>query len=325
MRHIGISFSTLIFSSLISISASAAASYPERPIHLIVGFPAGGASDVTARVVAEKMAEKLKVPVIVENRPGAGSNIGSSVAAKSAPDGYTVMFGTIALSINGSLYHDLNYDASTDFRAVSQLASAPFVLVTNPASDYETVAEFLDAAREAGKTDSINYASAGNGSGSHLFTELLINKSDIQLTHIPYRGAAPAMVDVLSGVVPVTFDNIITTLPLIKEGKLRPLAVSSDTRSPSAPDVPTLSESGIADYDASSWFGLFVPSETSDSVVNTLHEAVEYALHSDKVQQTLERVGAEPVGSTPEEFDRFFKAEIQKWADVISNADIQIQ
>ncbi len=306
------------------IASQAQAQYPERPIHLVVGFPAGGASDVAARAVADKMAVRLGQPIVVENKPGAASNIASDAVAKAAPDGYTVLFGTISLSINGSLYKKLSYDAVRDLTPISQLSSAPFLLVVHPSSPFHSVKDLIDAAKKTDKDKAIHFASAGNGSGSHLFTELFSSRAGINLSHVPYRGAAPAMVDVLGGQVPLTFDNIITTLPLVETGKLRALAVSSKQRSSAAPNIPTLDEAGVPGYDASSWFGLFAPSGTPAAVINKLQEAAVYAVKTPEVSATLRAVGAEPVGSSSAQFDSFFKAEVNKWSEVVKRANVQI-
>jgi tripartite-type tricarboxylate transporter receptor subunit TctC len=296
--------------------------YPSRPITMIVGFPAGGASDVAARAVAAKMGEQLGQTIIVDNKPGAASNIGADAAAKASPDGYTVLFGTISMAINGSLYKSLSYDPSKDFRAVSQLSSAPFLLVVNPQSSIKSVADLIEEAKKPGNP--VDYASAGNGSGSHLFTELFSSLAGVKMSHVPYRGAAPAMADVLGNQVPLTFDNIITTLPLVESGKLRALAVSTAKRSSAAPDVPTLQEAGVAGYDATSWFGLFVPAGTPDSVVQILSRNAAEAVNSPEVSKTFKAQGSEVVGSTPDQFDAFFKAEVAKWADVVKGAGVQI-
>lgn len=314
----------LVTGAVMAFGAHPAMSYPERPIHLVVGFPAGGASDVAARAVAEKMAVKLGQPIVVENKPGAASNIAADQVAKSKPDGYTVLFGTISLSINRSLYPNLNYDALKAFAPVSQLASAPFVLVVHPSSPIKSVQNLIDRTKNVKKGEGMHYATAGNGSGAHLFTELLQHEAGITLSHVPYRGAAPAMVDVLGGQVPMTFDNIITTLPLIESGKLRPLAVSSKQRSNAAPDIPTLDEAGVPGYDASSWFGLFVPAGTPPDVIVTLQEAAAYAVQTPEVTATFNGVGAEPLGTTPAEFGKFFRSEVQKWSEVIERAHVQI-
>jgi tripartite-type tricarboxylate transporter receptor subunit TctC len=303
--------------------SAVAAPYPDRPIRLIVGFPAGGASDVAARAVANKMSVLLKQPIVVENKAGAASNIGSDFVAKSTPDGYTVLFGTISLAVNRSLYSHLSYDPLKDLTPVSQLASTPFLLVVNPDTPYGSVKELIAAARRT--TDKpIYFASAGNGSGAHLFTELFATEAGIKLQHVPYRGAAPAMSDVLGGQVPLTFDNIVTTLPLVKSGKLRALAVSTRQRSQAAPDVPTLSEAGVPGYDATAWFGLFVPAGTPPEVIRKLSETAGQAVRSPEVKTVLEAVGADPVGSSPTEFDAFFKAEVKKWAEVVTRANVRL-
>ncbi len=309
--------------SLASMAAGQTAGYPQKPIRLVVGFPAGGASDVAARSIAEGMSLQLGQPIVVENKPGAASNIASGTVAKAAPDGYTVLFGTISLAINGSLYKNPGYDAVRDFSPVTQLSSAPFLLVVNPSSPLRSVGDLI-AAGKAGGDHPIYYASAGNGSGAHLFTELLASRAGITLTHVPYRGAAPAMADVLGGQVPLTFDNIMTTLPLVEAGKLRALAVSSKRRSPAAPDIPALDEAGVPGYDATSWFGLFVPAGTPPEVIGRLREAAAAALETEQVSGTLRGVGAEPVGSPPAEFQAFFKTEIDKWAQVVRHAKVQI-
>lgn len=315
---------TVALLALAGPSQVRAADYPAHPIRLIVGFPAGGASDVAARAVAAKMATELGQPIIVDNKPGAASNIASEFVAKSAPDGYTVLFGTISLSINGSLYKDLNYDAVRDFLPVSQLASAPFLLVVNPSFQVRSAQQLIAAAKAAPADKPIHYASAGNGSGAHLFTELFTSMAGIHLSHVPYRGAAPAMSDVLGGQVPMTFDNIITTLPLVQSGKLIALAVSSAQRSRAAPNIPTLAEAGVPGYDATSWFGLFVPAGTPQAAVQKLSQAAAVAVQDPGVSKTLLGLGADPVASSPQDFGVFFRGEVAKWSKVVREANVQI-
>ena len=316
---------TALAAVLILVGLPAAyGAYPDKPLRLVVGFPAGGASDVAARAIAEKMSSELGQPIVVENKAGAASNIASAHVAAAAPDGYTMLFGTISLSINGSLYKNLPYDAKRDLAPVSQLSTAPFLLVANPSTPYKSVADLLAAAKKGGKKEPVYYASAGNGSGAHLFMELFTSKAGIGMEHVPYRGAAPAMADVLGGQVGVTFDNIITTLPLVQSGKLRALAVSSAKRSAAAPDVPTLAEAGVPGYDASSWFGLFVPAGTPADVVERLNKAAVHAVNTPEVVATLRGVGAEPVGSSAADFRVFFESEIDKWAEVVKNAKVQV-
>lgn len=315
----------LLLALSVSVSTAAwpqSAAYPFKPIRLIVGYPAGGASDVAARIVGQKIAQQMGQAVVVENRPGSAGNIGADAVAKSPPDGYTLLLGTISLSVNPSLYPKLSYDPVRDFIAVSMISSTPFLLVVNPNAPYSTVRQLLDAARRSPGT--INYATAGNGSGSHLFTELLSDSANVKLTHVPYRGAAPAMTDVLGNQVPLTFDNIITTLPLIKSGKLKPLAVSTRQRSKVAPDIPTLDESGVPGFDATAWFGLFAPAGTPHDIVLRLSREVAQAVKDPSVSEKLLQLGAEPVSSSPEAFEAFYKAEVAKWGKVVRSANIHV-
>lgn len=300
------------------------APYPSKPIHLVVGFPAGGASDVAARALGQKMSERIGRPIVVDNKPGAASNIAADQVAKAAADGYTILFGTISLAINPSLYPKLSYDPLKDLTAVAQVSSAPFLLVVNPKSPIGSVKDLLALAKSKSGEAKLDYATAGNGSGSHLFMELFTSLAGIQLSHIPYKGAAPAMNDVLGGQVPMTFDNIITTLPLVKAGRLRALAVSTAQRSNVAPDIPTLAEAGVPGYDATSWFGLFVPAGTPQEVINRLSAESAEALKDPKVRDTLLRVGAEPVGTGPQAFGAFFRAEVDRWAKVVRDAKVHV-
>ena len=300
--------------------------YPSRPIKLIVGYPAGGASDVTARAVANKMVDFLGQPVVVENKPGAAGNIGSEFVARSKPDGYTLIFGTISSSINGSLYKKLNYDPVKDFVAISQVTSTPFLLVANPNSPFQTVADVIAAAKKAPTPAQLpDYATAGNGSGSHLFTELFTSMAGIRLNHIPYRGAAPAMADVMGGQVPLAFDNILTTMAQVQSGKLRALAVSTKTRSSVMPTIPTLAEAGVPGYDATAWFGVLAPAGTPAAIVEQLATAIQKAVKTPEVTEAMLKGGAEPVGSTPAQFDAFYKAEVEKWAKVVKSANVQVE
>jgi tripartite-type tricarboxylate transporter receptor subunit TctC len=309
--------------SLSLVAASAAAqTWPTQPIRIIVGYPAGGASDVAARLVGQKISERLGQPVVIDNRPGAAGNLGADIAAKAAPDGYTLLLGTISLSVNPSLYPKMTYDPVKDLTPISMISSTPFLLVVNPHAPYPTAKALLDAAR-TGK-GRIDYATAGNGSGSHLFTELLSSTAGVKLNHVPYKGAAPAMNDVLGNQVPVTFDNIITTLPLVKAGKLRALAVSTGQRSKVAPDIPTLAESGVPGFDATAWFGLFAPAGTPREIIQRLNREVAVAVKDPTVSEKLLQLGAEPVSTTPEQFDTFFRGEVAKWGKVVRQSRITV-
>jgi len=313
----------LVATGILAPSAAHAQAYPAKPVRIVVGFPPGGASDVAARAVGGKLAERLGQPVVVDNRAGAASNIGSEHVARSPADGYTVLLGTISLSINPSLYPKLPYDPLKDFAPVTQISSSPFLLVVNPGTPYKSLADLIAAAKAAPKP--LLYATAGNGSGSHLFMEYLAASAGVTLAAVPYKGAAPAMNDVLAGAVPFTFDNIITTLPLHRAGRLRALAVSTRTRSTAAPDIPTLHELGVTDYDANAWFGLLVPAGTPADVVRKLYEETAESLKDPQVRERLLSLGSEPVGSSPAEFGRFFRAEVEKWGKVVREAKVKIE
>jgi tripartite-type tricarboxylate transporter receptor subunit TctC len=272
------------------------------------------------------MVEFLGQPVVVENKPGAAGNIGSEFVARSKADGYTLIFGTISSSINGSLYKKLNYDPVKDFVAISQVTSMPFLLVANPNSPYKSVADIIAAAKKAQSSDQLpDYATAGNGSGSHLFTELFTSMAGIRLNHIPYRGAAPAMADVMGGQVPLAFDNILTTMAQVQSGKLRALAVSTQARSSVMPNIPTLAEAGVRGYDATAWFGVLAPAGTPPAIIDQLATAIQKSVKTPEVTETMLKAGAEPVGSTPAQFDAFYKAEVEKWAKVVKSANVQVE
>lgn len=297
--------------------------YPQKPIRLVVGFPAGGATDVAARLVGNKLSEIIGQPVIIDNKPGSASNIGADAVAKAPADGYTLLFGTIALAVNGSLYPKLSYSPVNDFQPVAMVSSTPFILVSNPAAPYKDLKQLVDKARQS--PFEVNYATAGNGSGSHLFMEMFLKTAGVSMTHVPYKGAAPAMNDVLGNQVPVTFDNIMTTLSMVQAGKLKPLGVSTATRSKAAPDIPTLSESGIKGFDASAWFGIFAPAGVPSSVVTKLNESLNAAVRDPQVNEKLLQMGADPVATSSEAFDKFFKNEVRKWKEVIDSAKIKVE
>jgi tripartite-type tricarboxylate transporter receptor subunit TctC len=300
--------------------------WPDKPIRIVVGFPAGGASDMAARAVGRKLSERLGQPVVVDNRPGAASNIAADMVAHAPADGYSILLGTIALSINPSLYPKLSFDPLRDLIPVSMIASSPFLLVVNPRSPFKSVNGLIAGANSPSRQGSkeLFYASAGNGSGAHLFTELFASTAGIHLAHVPYKGASAAMSDVLADVVPITFDNIITTLPLVKAGKLRALGVSSKQRSKVAPEIPTLHEMGVVGFDATSWFGLFVPAGTPKEIVTRLNRETAEALKDPSVRDSLLAVGAEPVGSSQADFAGFYRSELEKWRKVVREGNVRI-
>lgn len=302
--------------------AAAAQSYPARQVRFVVGFSPGGGTDVVTRLIADRLTVALKQPVIVDNRPGAASNIAAELVAAAPADGYTIFMGTISTASNHTLYRKLKYDALRDFAPVTQVLSTPFLMAIHPSLPPQNVKEFIAfAKRHPGE---LNYGSAGNGSGAHLFAEMFRSMTGVNIVHIPYKGAAPATTALLSGDVMFKFDNIVTTLPLTRSGKLRALAVTTTTRSAAAPEIPTMAEAGVPGYEANAWFGVFAPAGTPPAIIERLHAEISKILKEPKVRQTLLAVGGEPVGSTPKEFGDFFRNEVEKWGKVIRAAKIQI-
>ena len=293
-----------------------AADFPAHPIRIVVPFPAGGATDIAARLLAERMAMDWKQPVTVDNRPGAGGNIGSDIVAKSAPDGYNLIMGvTGSHAINISLYARMPYDPVKDFEAISQVAVVPNVVVVHPSVPATTLQAFVALAKkEPGK---LNYASLGNGTAAHLTMEMFKIAAGIDLTHIPYKGSAPAVADLLAGQVQAMIDGLPSALPHVQAGKLRALAVTSAKRSPAAPDLPTIAESGYPGFSADAWSGLFAPRGTPKAIVEKISLETQRILKTPEVQKRLGELGAEPVGSTPAEFAQFVQREIDKWARVV--------
>lgn len=312
----------LLASALLSATgAFAQTPFPSKPIRIIVPFAAGGATDVLARVIAAPLGEKLGQPVIVENRLGANGSIGSDAVAKSAPDGSTLLMGTIAThSIQPAMGMKLPYNPEKDFIPVVQAASQPYAIVANPAFPPSTVRELAALAkREPGK---ITYATASKGTAAHLFAELFASLADAQLVAVHYKGAAPAMNDVMGGHVPFTFDVVLTTLSQIKAGKLKALAVTSERRSPALPDVPTIAESGFPGYNAVGWNGLFAPAATPRDTVTRLASEVSAILNRPEIREKIAAQGADIVGGTPEQFAAFIRADSAKWAQLIKKQNI---
>jgi tripartite-type tricarboxylate transporter receptor subunit TctC len=295
--------------------AQSAADFPARPIRIVVPFPAGGATDIASRLLAERMAADWKQAVTVDNRPGAGGNIGSDIVAKSAPDGYNLIMGvTGSHAINISLYARMPYDPVKDFEPISQVAVVPNVVVVHPSVAAASLAEFVALAkREPGK---LNYASLGNGTAAHLTMEMFKTTAGIDLTHIPYKGSAPAVADLLAGQVQAMIDGLPSALPHVKAGKLRALAVTSAKRSAAAPDLPTIAET-YPGFAADAWSGLFAPKGTPKAVVEKIAQETQRILKTPEVQKRLGELGAEPVGSSPPEFAQFVQREIDKWARVV--------
>jgi tripartite-type tricarboxylate transporter receptor subunit TctC len=303
-------------------AAAQAGDFPTKAIRLVVPFPPGGATDAAARLVAVKMSEHWGQPVLVDNRAGAGGNVGSDMVAKSPADGYTLVMGvTGSHAINTSLYSKMPYDPVADFVAVSQVAVVPNVLVVHPSVPAKNLAELVALAKkEPGK---LNYASLGNGTAAHLGMEMLKADAGVDITHVPYKGSAPAVSDLLAGQVQMMVDGLPSALPHIKAGKLRAIALTSLRRSPSLPDLPTIAETYPGFY-ADAWSGLFAPKGTPQPVVDKLSAEVQRILKLPDVREKLAALGAEPVGSTQAEFTAHVKREIDKWAKVVKASGAKV-
>ncbi|MEO8675947.1 MAG: tripartite tricarboxylate transporter substrate binding protein [Casimicrobiaceae bacterium] len=318
-------FHRFALGALLALAAivASAQTYPAKPIRLVVPFPPGGATDILARDVAQKLTEAWGQQVIVDNRPGAGGNIGSELVAKAAPDGYTLEMGTVGThAINASLYAKMPYDHVKDFAPVILVAGVPNVLVVNPALPANSVAELIAYAKaNPGK---LNFASSGNGTSIHLSGELFKFMAGVQMTHVPYKGSAPALQDLLGGQVQLMFDNLPPSLPQIKAGKLRALAVTSLTRAPALPDVPTMAEAGLPGFEASSWFGVLAPAGTPPAIVTKLNAEIAKWLATPEAKERLSKQGANAAGGTPEDFAKHIAAETAKWAKVVKDSGAKI-
>jgi tripartite-type tricarboxylate transporter receptor subunit TctC len=309
-----------LFAAPVTASAQA---YPTRPIQVIVPFAGGSASDVVMRILLDRMAKSIGQPFIVDNRPGAGGNIGSDLVAKSKPDGYTLLMGTVGThAINPSLYKNMPYDHVKDFVPVILVAGVPNVLVVNPSLPVHSVPELIAYAKaNPGK---LNFASSGNGTSIHLSGELFKAMTGVEMTHVPYKGSAPALTDLIGGQVQLMFDNLPSSLPFIKAGKLRALAVTSGARAAALPDLPTLAESGLPGFEASSWFGVLAPAGTPRDIVAKLNGAIAGWLASPEAKEKLLAQGAIAAGGTPEDFARHIGAETSKWAKVVKASGAHI-
>jgi tripartite-type tricarboxylate transporter receptor subunit TctC len=302
-----------------------AQTYPGKPIRLIVPYPPGGGTDFFARLVGGRMSEQIGQPIVVENRPGAATIIGAEAAARAAPDGYTVLLAdSTTLAVNPSLYSKLPYDPQKDFLPISMTARFAMLLVVNPSlTKAASVKDFIDEAKRAqGK---INFASVGAGTTHHLAMELFKQQTGISLNHIPYKGAAPAVQDLVGGQVPVMFLDLAAGGPQIRAGKIKALAVASAKRIAALPDVPTLAESGVAGFEAWAWQGLVVPAGTPQEVIARLRAEYSKAVAEPAVRQKLIDAGVEPLTSTPEEFAAYIRSETAKWAKVVKEANIKVE
>jgi tripartite-type tricarboxylate transporter receptor subunit TctC len=293
-----------------------AAPWPTKPITIIVPFSAGGTTDIVARLAGQALSQELGQSVIVENKPGAGGNIGAQQVARSAPDGYTLVMGTVGThAINPSLYKKMPYDHLKDFAPISRVANVPNILVANPSQPYKTVPELIAYAKA--NPDKVSFASSGNGTSIHLAGELFKTMTGVQMQHVPYKGSAPALADLMGGQTQVMFDNLPSAIAFVRSGKLRPIAVTTAKRSPELPELPTIAESGVPGFDASSWFGLLAPAGTPPAVVKRIDDALIKAMATTDLKKKIEAQGGEPVAETPAQFAAFIQSETAKWAKVV--------
>jgi tripartite-type tricarboxylate transporter receptor subunit TctC len=304
--------------------AQSAIDFPTKPIKVIVPFPPGGSSDAVMRLLVPRLNEKLGQTVVIENRPGAGGNIGLAIVAKSAPDGYTLGLGAAGgLAANVSLYPQMPYDPVKDFKAVSMLAGIPFVLVAHPGSAPKSLRDLLSQAKAASNKFSVGHG--GNGTAMHLSSQLFAQMAAIQVTDVPYKGSGPAAIDVLSGQIPLAMVDLTSALPHVKAGKLLALAVSSAQRLPMLPDVPTMNEAGVNSYESTGWFGVVAPAGTPNAIITRLNAEIVAALNDPSIQNTMRGMGVEPAPSKPDDFDQYIKSEIQKWNKVIKTAGTKLE
>jgi tripartite-type tricarboxylate transporter receptor subunit TctC len=296
--------------------------YPSRPIRIVVAFTAGGTTDIIARLVGKKMTDAWGQPVLIDNRPGAGGNLGSNIVAKAPPDGYTLLIGSVGpLAVNATLYPNMPYDNLKDFAPICLVAEVPNMLIVHPSVPVHSVQDLIDLARA--KPGTLNYGSTGNGTTGHLSGELLNEQAKIDLVHIPYRGAT-AVTDLLGGQIQLMFATIPSVIQHVRAGSLRAIAVTSSRRSAALPDIPTVAESGYPGFEASSWYGFVAPAGTPDPIIRKLHALIAGIVSTPDINDQLSSQGADPVGSTPEEFGRYMQRETEKWAKVVKASGIRL-
>jgi tripartite-type tricarboxylate transporter receptor subunit TctC len=302
--------------------AGAHAQYPAKAVRWIVPFPPGGGSDALARIMSPKLAEVLGQQVVIDNRPGAGANIGAELAAKAPPDGYTILMGNVAHAINATLYAKPGYDIVKDFAAVNLLASTPNIVVVHPSVPVRSIHDLIALAKA--RPGELDVASSGSGSSAHLAGELFNNMTGVRMNHIPYKGGGPAVAALIAGEVSVGFATTPSVIGHVKSGKLRGLAVTTSKRSPATPELPTVSEAGVKGYEAGTWYGLLVPAATPKEIVVRLHDESMKLLSAADVKQRLEAAGFEPIGSTPEQFATYIRSEVEKWGKVVRAARVRV-
>ncbi|MGZ5123711.1 MAG: tripartite tricarboxylate transporter substrate binding protein [Burkholderiales bacterium] len=311
---------TLVFSLAATASAQ---SYPDHPVRVVVPFPASGGTDILARLLLQRMSERLGANFVIDNRAGAGGTIGTEIVAKATPDGYTILVASSSHTINPSVYKKIGYDPARDFAPVTLIASGPGLLVVHPSVPAKNVKELIALAKS--RPGQLIYASAGNGTPPHLAAELFKSMADVDLVHIPYKGNVPAFVDLLSGAVSLSFPTIASGLPQVRSGKLRALGVTSKERSTVVPDVPTIAESGLPGYEATTWYGMLAPAKTRTLIITKLHDQMIEVLKLPDIREKLLAQGLEPVGNRPDQFAAIISMELVKWSKVVAAAGVKAE
>ncbi len=309
----------LILVSCMSGLVSAADSYPSKPVRVVVPFAAGGTTDIVTRILAQKITETWGQQLVVDNRPGAGGNIGSEIVAKSPNDGYMILMATVAThGINAALYSKLPYDPIADFAPITLVASTPSVLMLNPSVPANSVRELIELAKS--KPGTLNFGSPGSGSSHHLAGELFDSLAGVKMVHVAYKGTAAALIDVIAGQIQLTFDTLPSAMPYVKSKKLKAIAVTSGKRAQSLPDLPTIVEAGVPGYELTSWYGALAPAGTPESVIRKLNSDFVGTIRTGAIAAKLVEAGAEPVANTPDQFAVFIRSELKKWAKVVQDS-----
>ena len=318
MKYLPMKFTIAFICGLLSLVLTAPAnaqSYPNKPVRVVVPYPPGGPTDIVARVLFQQVSEATGQQFLVDNRAGAGGNIGAEIVAKSPADGYTLLIGSTAHAINMSLFKNLSYDVQKDFAPVSLLTQGPLVLVAHPQFPANSIKEVIELAKS--KSGGLNFASSGNGQSTHLSAELFNTMAGIKMSHVPYKGSAPALTDVMSGQVDVMFDTTLSAMPFVKAGKLKALGLTSPVRSPAAPDVPTIAESGLPGYEVFAWNGVFVPAGTPKAIIQQLNDQIRKAMLLPQVKDKFSAQGFAASWNSPENFGVFVKNEVDKWSRTV--------
>jgi tripartite-type tricarboxylate transporter receptor subunit TctC len=314
----------VVFATVLTASAARADNYPSRPIKLIVPYAAGGGADSVARIVAKRVSDTIGQPIVIENRTGAGSIIGTEAVQRAEPDGYTLLLGQSGpISINPAIYKNLRYDPVKDFAPVTMTTAYPYILVVSPKLPAKTLQEFIALSKS--KPGEFNYGTTGIGAANHLVSELFNGKTGLTMTHIPYRGTALAVTDLIAGQVTMVFADPISALAHIQAGTLRALAVTSKERSPVAPDVPTVAESGYPGFDAIAWHGILAPARTPPAIIKNLNDEFASALRDPETKALLEKQAMQAVGNSPEDFAAFIQQDIAIWKEVAAQANVEVK